>query len=66
MKIVIKKGKQVFYIDGSDHIIGDEDCCGSFAKDCEKCGGIKHYQPMYGGFIYKCDKCFDIDSIHKA
>lgn len=50
------KAKEIFLMDGSEHTKGDRDCCGHFGKEC-KCGGILHYQPVYGGFFYKCDNC---------
>lgn len=46
----------VFFMDGEEHIVGDNDCCLSFRKRC-KCGGIMHFQPVYGGIFYRCDRC---------
>ncbi len=31
-------------------------CCHTFGKKC-KCGGWMHYQAVYNGEYYKCEKC---------
>jgi predicted nucleic acid-binding Zn ribbon protein len=47
----------IFHMDGSAHYKEEETrCCGSFGKKC-KCGGFMHYQPVYGGYYYKCEVC---------
>ncbi len=46
----------VFLIDGEEHTVGDSSCCGSFGQEC-KCEGIIHFQPVYGGIVYRCDQC---------
>lgn len=52
-----KSEHHVFYMDGSEHEINSETgCCDRFGKTCE-CGGFMHYQPIYGGYYYKCEKC---------
>ena len=49
--------KVIFTIDGSEHYSHEETgCCSQFGKRCE-CGGWMHYQPIYAGYIYKCEKC---------
>ena len=66
---------ETFDMDGSEHSIGDPDCCGSFGEVClahvnevsfspgkqmgayDTCGGILHYQVVYGGFYHQCDLC---------
>jgi len=64
---------KTFDMDGSEHTVGDPDCCASFGKVCEAhinevsfgknlgaydvCKGIMHYQPVYGGDYYQCDRC---------
>lgn len=45
-----------FLMDGTKHYPGKE-CCGSFSQPCPRCGGIGHYQPVYGGVLYECEKC---------
>jgi len=52
----MKEDKPVFTMDGSNHYLDHEKCCGHFGKTCD-CGGYMHYQPVYGGFYYKCEKC---------
>lgn len=47
----------LFTMDGTEHLRESETgCCGSFGKKCE-CGGFMHYQPVYGGYYYKCEAC---------
>ena len=54
---------KTFMMDSCEHRRGDPDCCSNFAKVCikttndEVCNGIMHYQPVYGGYYYECDKC---------
>jgi len=43
-----------FDIDGSEHIAGDPQCCDT--RRCV-CGGIIHWQPVYGGIANVCDQC---------
>lgn len=51
----------LFFMDGSAHHKEEiTDCCGSFGKTCS-CGGFMHYQPVYGGYYYKCEKCLSED-----
>lgn len=47
-----------FLMDGTEHTTG---CCDAFGKPC-KCGGWMHYQPVYGGYFYECERCRDTDS----
>ena len=52
-----KKGKElIFLMDDNEHIIGDNECCGIFGEKC-KCGGIMHFQFVYDGIFYRCDRC---------
>ena len=56
-------------MDGCEHRVGDPNCCGSHGEICTEaalafqsnlateCGGILHYQPVYGGYYYECDRC---------
>jgi len=63
----MNKTKKTFDMDGTEHKIGDLDCCGMFGRSCNfivgdpgdrgECGGILHYQPTYDGAYYECDKC---------
>ena len=47
----------VFLMDGMEHTVNNETgCCDQFGKICQ-CGGFMHYQPIYGGYYYKCEKC---------
>ena len=64
---------ETFLMDSWEHKIGDPDCCGSHGEIClaktnqvtfgkdmgafDICKGILHYQPVYGGYYYECDKC---------
>lgn len=55
------KDQSLFMMDGSLHFEQEKtNCCGNFGKTCE-CGGYMHYQPVYGGFYYKCEKCLEED-----
>ncbi|HEC64060.1 MAG TPA: hypothetical protein ENI23_02060 [bacterium] len=55
---------EIFMMDGCKHRRGDPDCCGR-GEICNEltynsnitCSGIMHYQPVYGGFYYECDRC---------
>lgn len=47
-----------FEMDGMEHIVGDKKCCGQWARKCD-CGGIVHYQPVWGGYYYECDLCHE-------
>lgn len=47
----------VFEMDGTEHFNNEETgCCTNWGGRCE-CGGWLHWQPVYGGYYYKCDKC---------
>lgn len=47
----------VFIMDGSEHTTNKETgCCDGFGRECS-CGGFMHYQPIYGGYYYKCEIC---------
>jgi len=49
-----------FKMDGCTH--SDQEltnCCGNFVKICPYCNGWMHYQPVYGGFYYECEKCHE-------
>lgn len=51
----------IFLMDGSPHYkIKDNGCCKITGKAC-KCGGWMHYQPIYGGYYYKCEDCLKED-----
>lgn len=47
----------IFEMDGMPHYRGGEDCCCYTDGKVCKCGGYMHYQPVYGGYYYKCDEC---------
>lgn len=48
----------LFFMDGMAHFREKEtDCCIYFHQRCMKCDGIGHYQPVYGGYYYKCEDC---------
>ena len=64
--------KTTFDMDGIEHRAGDPDCCMgsemcnavindvSFGKNIgayDRCEGKLHYQPVYGGYYYQCEKC---------
>jgi len=56
MKTVNDEDDEVLFVmDGTEHSKGD---CDQFGKRC-KCGGWMHYQPIYGGYYYKCEECMD-------
>lgn len=48
-----------FEMDGSTHEAPTRNtgCCDSVGKQCTKCGSWMHYQPVYGGYFYQCEKC---------
>ena len=50
-----------FEMDGMVHYVGNEgeDCCEGFGKICPApaCGGYMHYQPVWGGYFYECERC---------
>ena len=47
----------VFTMDGTKHAKHEETgCCEGFGKKC-LCGGYMHYQPIYGGYYFKCELC---------
>ncbi len=51
----------LFHMDGTPHYQeAATHCCGQFSKICI-CGGVCHYQPVYGGYYYKCESCFRED-----
>lgn len=55
------EGQALFMMDGSLHFKHSETgCCGNFGKTC-KCDGYMHYQPVYGGYYYQCEKCLITD-----
>lgn len=50
---------KTFFMDGINHVIGDEGCCRTGLR-C-RCGGVIHYQPVYGGYEMECDCCHTKD-----
>lgn len=40
-------------LDGSLHVDGQ--CCQS--DKCHKCGAVRHFQGIYGGYMEHCEKC---------
>lgn len=55
----MKKDDVVLVMDEMEHTKEETTrCCGSFGKIC-KCGGFMHYQPLYDGYFYQCEKCKD-------
>ena len=45
-------GVALHWTDGTVH------CKGDICNDiCETCGGVNHYTPIYGGYIYECENC---------
>jgi hypothetical protein len=52
---------KIFKIDGSDHEVGGDCCQFWFGQNEDRqhkgCGGFWHYQPVYNGYVYQCDKC---------
>jgi len=48
---------KTFDMDGSEHIIGDKDCCHRFGGVHKEDMGVIHFQAVYGGQYYECDKC---------
>lgn len=53
-----KSGEEpLFEMDGSEHYLESATgCCSNFGKQCS-CGSFMHYQPVYGGYFYKCELC---------
>lgn len=52
-----KEPPPIFLMDGEEHYLNAlSGCCNVFGKQCS-CGGFMHYQPVYGGYYYKCEKC---------
>lgn len=53
---------QTFEMDGSEHIFPAEisGCCQTYGKVCKECGGWCHYQPVYGGYYFECEKCHNV------
>jgi hypothetical protein len=52
------KPHYLFHEDGTPHYRKAETgCCDGFGEVCEACGGFCHYQPVYGGYYYKCEDC---------
>ncbi len=51
---VNKNGELVLLMDGEEHLVEDPSCCDE--GKC-KCGGLIHFQPVYGGQFRRCDKC---------
>jgi len=53
----MESGNVVFYMDESEHYYHNKTgCCDDTGKRCH-CGGWCHYQPIYGGYYYKCEIC---------
>jgi hypothetical protein len=54
--------EETFNMDGTEHDIGPDCWCsiGSEDKVHTKCGGYWHYQGVYAGYYYKCDKCHTV------
>lgn len=50
-------------MDGTEHEIpGRDRCfCRTSGKDCPDCGSYMHYQPVHGGYFYRCEDCGDRD-----
>jgi len=52
---------ETFDMDSCEHRRGDPDCCSHEVcdniTDDVMCKGFMHYQPVYGGYYYECDKC---------
>ena len=58
------KEKRILMMDGSEHTVpgrrtrDDEGCdCAVHGKNCPKCGGFMHFQPIYGGQYWECEDC---------
>jgi hypothetical protein len=47
-----------FDMDGSEHREGDERCCHGEGRH-EGCGGLWHFQAVYGGQFHECDRCHE-------
>lgn len=49
----------VLIMDGEEHTANNEtECCTLMGRACiYGCGGWMHYQPVYGGQFYQCEKC---------
>ena len=54
---------ETFMMNGCEHRRGDPDCCGSTSIICARttndviCNGIMHFQGVYDGSFYECDRC---------
>lgn len=47
-------------MDGELHVEGE--CCGEddiMGRECPRCGGRLHQQPVYGGIANNCEVCGD-------
>lgn len=42
-------------IDGELHVSGTDKCCD--VRPCPRCNAPQHYQPVYGGIAYCCERC---------
>lgn len=43
-------------MDGDEHTTA-RDCCAILGRECRKCGGFVHVQPVYGALAELCEGC---------
>lgn len=43
-------------MDGEIHT-SERDCCIILGRECRKCSGFEHGQPIYGGIMPSCENC---------
>jgi len=48
---------EVFMMDGTEHNVGKDCWCDPDENRKCGCGGLRHYQAVYGGYYYQCDLC---------
>lgn len=51
-------GTWSFDMDGTEHAApaATTGCCRQFGRACP-CGGWQHYEAVYGGYYYQCERC---------
>ena len=53
---------ETFNMDETEHIVGKDCHCGPESYPKCSCGGLKHFQGVYGGFYYECEDCHKTSS----
>lgn len=63
--LAARGASRAFEIDGELHYVPGRTACacgthrwtGRYPMQCPRCGGYRHYQPLYGGDIWVCEGC---------